>query len=408
MAQLKNLFVCYIPGLDVRNVSPETTPYIHDLLKSFPSVNISTLPSTELLPSILSGVYPHQNEIWQVRLKKDDEKAFRTRVADGLPDIVSTTVQCLRQRFDQAFDLAAIPSWRRRRFQQFRFKYTRRSKYPDLLNQFGDYPSIFGLLGAKSSYRFTKQFDSLSSLASKLPSPGLKLEFLEMYAFDLTQHWNLDRPDVMQKAYTNTDQFVKQLHHNCRRRDVTLLVLVDHGQEPVRGTIPLISGLHQSGISPSDYTYFVELASSRFWFHTDEARERLTKHLRDLQHCTLLHFKEMHPYHICFEDSGYGEYYLMADPGYIFFPHDFYHPLANFYLGISDRLQRSRTFNPIHRGNHGYLPHHPSEKGYVILLDYNFTPAQPEMELIDFAPTVMALIGEGPAEHMRGKIIFRS
>ncbi len=408
MAQLENIFVCYIPGLDARRVRPETTPYIHNLLKSYPSIDISTLPSTELLPTILSGVYPHQNKIWQVKLKTIDKHPDPPRGVDRFPDIVSTTAQCVRQWFDQTYDLAAIPSHRRRRFQQFRLKYTRRVHSPDLLDQFGDFKSIFGLLGAKSRYRFNKRFDSLSKLVSELPTKGLKLEFLEMYAFDLTQHWNLDRPDAMQAAYTYTDRFVEQLHQNCLRHHVSLLVLVDHGQEPVRGTIPLISRLNQSGISQSDYTYFVELASARFWFHTDQARERLTMQLRVLENCKLFHFMDMHPYHVCFEDSSYGEFYLIADPGYVFFPHDFYQPLANFYLGISDRVQRNRTLNPIHRGNHGYLPMHPSEKGYMILMDKNFTPTQPEMELIDFAPTIMSLIGENPAEHMRGNIIFRS
>jgi hypothetical protein len=185
------------------------------------------------------------------------------------------------------------------------------------------------------------------------------------------------------------------------------MVLVDHGQEPVIGTIPFKQQLKKLGIRDSDYSYFAELATIRLWFHTDESRNRITELLQKLEHTTLLKYTEMHQYHVCFDNSDYGEYYLMADPGYIFFPHDFYQPLANTYLGLTDREQRSRVLNPVHRGNHGYLPQHPSEKGYAILVDNKYSAQASEIELIDFAPTVLTLVGHPPAQHMNGKIAFQ-
>ncbi|MEA2093700.1 MAG: hypothetical protein U9P11_03950 [Pseudomonadota bacterium] len=400
------LFVCYVPGLDARRVGPDTTPCLHGLMQSCPSVKISTLPSTELVPTLISGVYPHQNGVWQVSLDDTKVDPVNQGMFDRLPDMVSTTAQCIRQKLDGSYDLAAIPPGRRRRFRQHRFKYTRRAQSPETLARFGDYPSIFGLLGPDAKYHFTKDFGSLNDLAARLPSPGLKLEFLEMYALDLTQHWNLDRPDVMREAYLATDTFIAELRKKCLQQDVTLMVLVDHGQEPVIGTIPFKQQLKKLGIRDSDYSYFAELATIRLWFHTDESRNRITELLQKLEHTTLLKYTEMHQFHVCFDNSDYGEYYLMADPGYIFFPHDFYQPLANTYLGLTDREQRSRVLNPVHRGNHGYLPQHPSEKGYAILVDNKYSAQASEIELIDFAPTVLTLVGHPPAQHMNGKIAF--
>ena len=111
----------------------------------------------------------------------------------------------------------------------------------------------------------------------------------------------------------------------------------------------------------------------------------------------------MHQYDVCFDDARYGEYYLMADAGSVFFPHDFYQPLANIYLGLFGHSQRSRTLNPVHRGNHGYLPHYPSEKGVLVLADDEIKPNREHMSLIDFAPTMLTCLGAEIPAHMTGQ-----
>jgi len=403
----KKLFVCYVPGLDSRKVTSEYTPYISQLMGSYPWTAISTLPSTELLPTMITGVYPHEHGIWQVRLKSDEKRLKRRRILDRAPDFLSTTIQCFRKLFDRSYDLAAIPARRRRRFDLFRFKYERRMNSSEFLAKIGSYDSIFGILGENGKYHFTKSFGKLDSLLSVLPSGVPRLEFLEMYALDLMQHWFLDREDTMRSAYQTTDDFVRRLHENCQRTAVTLMLLVDHGQEPVVGAIPLAEELRGSGIPEEEFSYFLEVGQARFWFHTDRARRRITDLLGTIDHTTMLGYKDLHRYHMEWEDETYGELYLMAEPGFIFFPHDFYQPLANLFLGLTNWHQRSRVFNPRHRGNHGYLPGHPSEKGYAVLLDRDSTAIRPESELIDLAPSVLSFLGMPKPVHMKGTSAFR-
>jgi len=59
---------------------------------------------------------------------------------------------------------------------------------------------------------------SLPALAKRLPTGERLLEFLEMYALDLMQHWHLDNAEVMQDALSRTDWFVRELHARCRER----------------------------------------------------------------------------------------------------------------------------------------------------------------------------------------------
>ena len=147
---------------------------------------------------------------------------------------------------------------------------------------------------------------------------------------------------------------------------------------------------------------------ARFWFHTDRARRKIVDMLHSINNGTVLSYKDMHKYNVKFDDDKYGEVYFVADSGYTIFPHDFYHPLANIFLGLTDWQQRSRIFNPKHRGNHGYLPQYESEKGFVMVLDNNYKVDKQEADIIDVAPTILGLLGYKKPDYMKGKGIFNS
>lgn len=402
----RRLLVCYIPGLDARRISPTATPAIAALIDRYPSVRLFTVPNTELVPTLLSGVYPHENEVWQVSVDGRPSPTLAQRAIDTLPDLLTTTLQCVKQRFDADFDLAAIPPRRRRRFTHHRLKYTRRMASPETLAEFNGYETLFGLLGDRARYRFTSKFDSLDALAQELPSTGLRLEFLEMYALDLHQHWHLDNADAMRESLRRTDRFVAQLQERCADDGCTFVLLSDHGQEAVTNTIPLVPLLRRCGVRSSDYTYYCELACARLWFHTERARAVILPELESLERCRVLHFSEMHEYQIRFEDDRFGEYYVMADAGSIFFPHDFYQPVANLYLGLFGASQRARVRNPVHRGNHGYLPENPSEQGFMVVADAAAAPKRRDMALIDFAPSILAYLEHPVPPYMAGESVL--
>jgi predicted AlkP superfamily pyrophosphatase or phosphodiesterase len=381
-------------------------PFLHELSQGFPPVALRTLPTTELLPTLITGVYPHEHGVWQVRLRPEARTMPPPRWADRLPDWCSTTLQCVRQFTDSSYDLATVPARRLRHFELARFKYTRRERDGRVLDQIGPCPTLFGILGERSRYLFTKSFEALAALGQELPSTRYQLELLEMYALDLFQHWHLDRAEEMDHAYRKADDFIRRLHANCRDRGVSLMVLVDHGQEPVVGTIPLLRMLRDSGVPEREYSLFVELAMARFWFHTERARTGIREGLARLPHLRVLSWRDLAAYGIRFQDDAFGELYACSDPGWIYFPHDYYQPLASLFLGLTDRHQRPRVRNPRHRGNHGYLPEHPSERGYVLLAEQGWRAHGSEMEIVDFAPTVLSLLGHPPPPSMRGSVVF--
>ncbi|MGH7801411.1 MAG: hypothetical protein ACREOW_12435 [Thermodesulfobacteriota bacterium] len=138
------------------------------------------------------------------------------------------------------------------------------------------------------------------------------------------------------------------------------MILSDHGHEPTKGSIDITKNLKTQDISTYDYTNYIEVAKSRFWFNSDRARERILDMLSPTEHSTLLSYKDLHKYNVRFKDDSYGEFYFIADPDFILFPNDFYHPLGNLFLGVRSWQERRRLLSPKYRGHHPYLQHNES------------------------------------------------
>jgi hypothetical protein len=399
------LFVCYVPGLDRRSVDEQRTPFVHQLLATGPTVEIETMLGTDHLPTILTGAPPHEHRIWQVRLRPEARIPRRPRLTDHLPGIVSTSWQSLLRLVDRSRQLPTIPSRRRRQLdvQRAAFAGTRRGmRAPETI---GGLPTVFNIV-ADSRFLFTRRLETLERLADVMPGDQGALELLEVHALDLLQHWHLDARERSDRAYRVLDRFVRGLHARCAGRGVTMMLLVDHGQEPVIGSIPLVDRLGDVDIPESDYSYFCDHTLTRFWFHTEEARARLTGALRTLPHMRMLSLKDLRAMQLLFEDDGYGELFLAADPGWVFFPNDHHHPLNNLLLGLIDPDQRPRLVSARPRGAHGYSPEHPSERGFAVLADARFQALRPSAGLLDVAPTLLALLGETPPSTMRGRAMF--
>ena len=99
--------------------------------------------------------------------------------------------------------------------------------------------------------------------------------------------------------------------------------------------------------------------------------------------------------------------YILARLTGDFFPNDFHQPFSSVYLGLTDPQQRRRMFAPQHVADHGYLPHHDCELGFMILVDDRYRARTDTVELLDLAPTFLALIGQSKPHTMRGESVFQ-
>ena len=392
--------------MDLRRIGPGSTPFLAGAMASNPWTEYRNLPSNELFPTLVTGVDPTEHGVWGVRLQPGVEPD-RRRIVDFLPDVLMTGIQCIRHGLAPPFDLAAMPPRRRLRLQIKRTKYKRRTKRPEALYRIGGVPTVLELAGRdRSRYVFSSALKPADRLLPALPARDRDLEIVELYSLDRFQQWNLDRVDRVLEFYRVIDAFLQKLHEKCRAQGKILMVLSDHGHEPIRESIDLLEALRRKGFSETDYTAFIEVSNARFWLHSERARNEMPTLLAGLGSGKVIPYREMAEYGVPLRDPSYGEWFFFLDPGLIFFPHDFYHPVANFLLGVVDPMQRSRLRDPRHRGNHGYLPHFEAERSFMLLLDPGFGVDARNATILDVAPSILGIIGLPPAPFMRGHAVF--
>ena len=407
---LRPVLVCYISGLDLRRIRPETMPFLAAQRDTSPWVAYRNIPSNELFPTLMTGVDPTAHGVWGVRIHPRIEEQLALRPIDRVPDLITTTAQCIAHFLTGACDLSAIPPKRRRRFEITRTKYRRRRKRPDALNHYGDIPTLLEIVGTEQSeYFFCSSAKPANVLLGHLFKHRNILEIVELYTLDRYQQWHLDDEDATNRMYRVIDDFLMQLKDRCREFERSLIILSDHGHQKITKSNDIFSLLDSLDIPDSEYTCFIEVSSARFWFHSDRARKQIPKALEALAGIELTPWQKMAVYGIPVSDGAYGELFGHLDPGHIFFPHDFYQPLANLFFGLTDRLQRSRLKDPRHRGNHGHLPHFDAEKSMLLVSDPGFviTGSGP-FNILDIAPSLLEIIGAPVPIHLPGQAIFGS
>jgi hypothetical protein len=403
----KRLFISYISGMDLRRINSKDTPFMAELIDSHPWITFRNLPSNELFPTIVTGVDPIKHGVWGVKLNRG-KRLNRPKLSAKLPDWLTTTVQCCLHFLTNAYDLAAIPPRRRFEFELTRTKYKRRNKNPEALFRIGGLDTVLGIIGQdRSRYLFSSTSKPVEKLLPFVCADNYRLELLELYSIDRHQQWNLDSAGVVAEFYGVIDDFLKRLADKCETKGMSLMIFSDHGHEKIKKSIDIISLIENLDIPPEDYSFFTEVSSIRLWFHTEKARQTITERLSRIEHGTLLTFEDVAEYNVPLTDSSYGEVFFFLDPGYIFFPHDFYHPLANVLLGLFDRMQRKRLISPKHRGNHGHLPHFDAERSFVVLADKGFKAEGENADILDLAPTILSILGYTPPDYMTGRVLFK-
>jgi hypothetical protein len=402
------LFVCYISGMDLRRIDPAWTPFTSKMFERYPWTRFLNLPSNELFPTLLTGADPTVHGVWGVKLGRSRPPSLTSRMVDLLPDGLTTTLQCCIHLLDNTYDLPAVPPRRRRRFEITRTKYKRRGHQPDALVRIGGVPSVLDLVGeGRGRYFFSSASDPVGRVLPRLCNGGHVVEILELYSLDRYQQWNSARAEAVCAFYRTVDNFLARLQERCAAVGMSLMVVSDHGHEPIREAIDLVAALRKLGLSDRDYSYFAEVSSVRFWFHDQRARQAITSYLSNLGKGTLVEWPQMAHYGIPLRDGSYGEVFYFLDPGRIFFPHDFHNPLANLWLGLIDPVQRSRLRSPRHSGNHGHLPHFAAEASFVALLDSEFELDGCEANILDVAPSMLAVLGIEQPPQMTGRALFR-
>ncbi len=406
----KPLFTCYIPGLDLRHVNAENTPYLAHLLDIYPSAKLKGYTCSELLPAILTGTYPRDHGKYQISIEHSLDNINGASVIDKLPDLVTTTAQSLISLLDRRFDLPGIPPRRRRKLNlKTRFKFYARSRDPAVLMDIGGLETIFSVTGVgekKGSYRFTMEFKKLEAMLTKICQGRYSLEFLEIHSLDIVQLWYSDQPEKIRGFYRHMDEFLKKLHAQCENNGTRLVILSDRALEAIKSSIDVKSIISALPVKESDLSYFLEPPMARFWFRNEKTRQLVIDALGESLKGTLITYEDMAAHNLELDDDRFGELFFVANAGVIIFPHDFYNPIGNIYLGLTDWKQRPRLNSPLQRAVHGYLPNSEGETGIVLACDDTIETAVSHASIADVAPSLLTMLNARVPNQMKGQNIF--
>lgn len=411
--QLEKVLVVDLVGIDRRRFSDEHTPFLKSLFERYPAQRMDGQPTTEVWPVLVCGVNPgvEGHLLWHARLREKADNPWWARPLNLLPDWIVTAMQLFPHFFKgHDFDMPCIPHWRRRQMDYHRLKYYVRSEKPEKYNVVGGAKSMFHVMGEDAYHEVVWRFEDLDAAADKYPTDH-RLQFLELHCFDLSSHWYLDEPDYLAGLANQVDRCVEKLAKHCEERGVTLVLLMEHGQErvPRENHVNLRKIVAQTGVSRKDFCYYNGVAVSRFWFRTDEAREKISAALKEVPNSTVLTCEELNERCEMTLSPEWGELYIARDSGYLFHPNDYYHPLANIVVGLKQKAMRKRMFDPYHRGYHGYLPgpDAPSENAWSLVVDDRVKPTSDEARMKDFAPSMLNLLGVPTPDYMAGKPAYR-
>ena len=348
---LERLLICYVPAIDVRAVAAGAFPYVAQLLSTYPSVRFRTQPTTDQLPTLLTGTWPHQHGMWGPRLRPDwRRRTPAQRLVDLFPDIATTTAQCALHVVNGPIDLATMPPRRHRRFDWLRFNIKEIDDVAKVLQPINGLPSMCTAVGAgRSNYVYHDDFWDLDRLLETVGNGDFVLEMVDVHCVDHLQHWNMSDPERIAGFLRGVDAFVAALHAKSRSKGLGFVVLSDHGMERVDRVIDLRAAIEGLDLSADAYDVFIENTKATLWFHHEAAGARIVDGLQSSDLGTLVKREEMRRYDLRFDDNSYGDAWFYAQPRSTFFPNDFHQPLASLVRTLSDRQQRRRLRVPWHQ-----------------------------------------------------------
>jgi len=199
--------------------------------------------------------------------------------------------------------------------------------------------------------------------------------FLFLYTADLdsTMHIHGPRSEATTAWLRRCDERIRRVIEAARAsgRNVRLRVFGDHGMAPIRGEIDIMSKVQKLPLRmPRDYVMFLDSSMARFWFHTEDARRRITDLLGPLKGGRFVSDEEMAALGVDFPDHAYGDAVFLCDPGVLILPSFMGH-------------------EPL-RGMHGY---HPDDIDSYTTLLADPPPASPPGSILDLASILLNDVG---------------
>jgi len=175
--------------------------------------------------------------------------------------------------------------------------------------------------------------------------------FVYLSEMDAFLHYHRGDPDKVAAQLASYELRLRALFATARKVDpeVSLTVLSDHGMTPIRAKYDLLAEIGGLGLRmPDDYLAVYDSTMARFWFFSNQARDKVTAALRALRCGRIVTDAELESLGVLFPDGRYGQLVFLLDPGCLFSRSDF----------------NGQGWSPA--AMHGYHPDDPDSEGIFL------------------------------------------
>jgi hypothetical protein len=285
--------------------------------------------SSGIIPSILTGRTPAENEMWNLVYYDPEHSPFRgMRKLGRLPALLDNRIgrRALTEigrrilGMGSNFDVSVPP-------QILPWFHWAESRNIYARNGIPGQQSIFDLLHEKGvgqkiySYKDrTTDQEILKRATHDIANGNEEVFFLYLSEFDMFLHLHRAEPASIAAKLAWYEEELGRVFEAAQRRNsgACLRVFSDHGMTPVVRHCDMAAAVDGCGFRmPDDYLAVYDSTMARFWFFSDAAREAICARLGQLDYARVLSDDELHGFGVYFADHRYGELVALLDPGCI-------------------------------------------------------------------------------------------
>lgn len=356
--------ILLIDSLGYSAITQKRTPKLLEFFKKGNYKSTKTLLgySSAIIPSIFSGKYPSEHDVWAVYKKSPDTSPFK--ISPLLPKSFIDKNMLVRYVFNRKIfsdsiknnlipDNISLVNVPLKLLKYFDISMKKHIFDPGSLNSI---TTLFDLIRKNNlSFKYVGYPDITNSeKIFSLTEKHLKENSIVFAYIDELDHnghvFGLDSSDFLSRLEKFDDlctNFLKRVENSTE--DVSITTLSDHGMKNIDGTVDIKKAIESTSLRiEKDYIPYYDSTIARFWVFNNNARNLITDVLQNSNGGHLLSQEEIRNYKLDFKSNSYGDLYYLADVGKLIFP--------NFFTVLKNRMPKAM---------HGWEPTHDSQLGFL-------------------------------------------
>ena len=356
-----------IDALGYSNLTRQCAPRLSDFINETRKLSrVRTLLdySNAIVPSIFSGMYPEEHNIWGIFKMSPESYPFKL-LSLFRPSIFD------KNKYLRYFATRMIYAYSKKKNSipgdMFPVNIPiRLAKYFDIslkkhiIDPGALEPSLtlFDLLRSQgipfsySGYPTIVGTDNiLSSTMRSFQNSSVSLCYID--EIDHQQHLvGTSSKKFIERIRIFDDSITDFLRKIIKNEKMSLMMFSDHGMRDVTDKLNLQKVIDDLNLTiGKDIVYFIDSTIARFWIFNEKARITLSEALTSTQGGHLLNDEEIRKYRINFKSNEYGDLIYLADPGKLILP-NFYSVRGGIVKGMHgwdpmDELQDSFLYTNV-------------------------------------------------------------